>query len=256
MALLQQFRDSLAEDMHRASWSAFPEVVGNWALLRLLRDSNNLEHARAKFRHSISIRKEFHLDAIRNTVTSTTPQEKLLEYDQTEIVHGSEMAKYVLINYNLGWDPAGRIITLYSVVGTLFRWLASDPSAAQTCAEYIVEAFVRRQIQLDMLSRKYGKIIMVTTVVNNHVGGSSWKLAIPGNPRSLSQMRQRLLRSTPSFVSHVHWLKANWALRIMARGTHMAQDCGVSVYGSADLADLKDLRRDIGNDAVSTFLLE
>ena len=185
----------------------------------------------------------------------TTSQEKLIEFDQKDVVHGAEIAKFLLIEYSIGWDPAGRLVTLFSVVGPLFNWLSSSKTAAQMFREYILEAYVRRMIQLDLLSRKYGKLVMLNNIVNNLMGGAHWKLLIPGRPRSVGRMWLQLMSSKPSCLDRMHWLKANWALRGFARATKLVNmGCSVFFYGSSDLNELQNLRDDIGEHAVSHFV--
>ena len=250
---LKQLRKVLAGDISEAACSEFPEVVGDLALLRILKNKKyDVGEACAEFRSQLAIRNEYNLDVVRHRIMNVTPRKKLMNFVQDDVCHSNEIKKFLHVHYNLAWDPKGRIVVLFSVVGPLIRCLVDDDSLFYKFQEYIRETVIRRQIQLHLLSQKFGRLIGLNIVVNNHVGGSGWKLSIPGNPRDLGKMWMRLMKGTPGICEEFHWLKANWALRGIARVFQMtSMQSRLSIYGFGDLLDHKNLRTSIGEDAVS-----
>jgi hypothetical protein len=100
--ILNQMKEILGELLTNSPVSTFPEIVGDYHLLRLLRaKSGNLNKAIQLFHDHLSIREEFNMNEIRLSLEGSP-----VNYKQTDITYGKEVSKYYRIYVNAGFSPA------------------------------------------------------------------------------------------------------------------------------------------------------
>ncbi len=73
-----------------------------------------------------------------------------------------------------------------------------------------VESFVRRQIQLDLLSREQGRLVRLV-VFSQAPHGGYWRLLTPGPTRDW--MRANIGGTMPEMAARIYLIDASWAVR-------------------------------------------
>ena len=79
--------------------------------------------------------------------------------------------------------------------------------------EHTIEAIVRRQIQLDLLSRQQERLVKVVMVAVNCVSVAMWRFFVPGIHRNVLRARMEISDSMPDLLSRLYVICDSWATR-------------------------------------------
>jgi len=99
-------------------------------------------------------------------------------------------------------------------------WGRIEQMGWENTGEHNVEAVVRQQIQIDILSREQRRLVRVVVILQ-FLHGSIWRLFVPSSSTGsrmmeyVKQKHQRLqvLTTLPESVAAIYWLGAPWVIR-------------------------------------------
>eukprot|EP00948_MAST-09A_sp_MAST-9A-sp1_P000580 g580.t1 len=159
---LQKLKETLGKELTEGPHAEFPEVTGDYFLLRILRShKHDIDAAAEMYRKHLKLRVEFGLNEIREKLTYP-----LYTYQQEDVHHGKEVSKYWYAGYNMGFTPnEGHVITYHELVRNDTRQMYSK-LGADIFREYELRALIRRQIQMESLSQRDKKMVQLVALVN------------------------------------------------------------------------------------------
>ena len=220
--LIRRMRAELGDLLTKGHIASCIEVVGNWSLLRFLRGANsNLGRAVDLFRMHLDVREEFKWHETRDRVVSS-PNFDPLHFTMDDIVFGDFVQEHWKIIPCMGYTKVGDplAIVLLPVSDAWIDILMSkvnenEPHLFSRGREFFNELFVRRQIQLDALSRQQGKMVCVETIwdFSGGTGNSYWKVFARSDYRRFQGGHNRIVGSLPNIQGRVHVIGASWWVR-------------------------------------------
>jgi hypothetical protein len=195
--VVDHFRKLLGTAVTNKPQCDYPEITGEITLLRCLRGRVfDIPDCLRTFRAHIDMREKHHLNEIRERVVASLQQQQqqqqsssshpatatssaseednstvdLHYYDMSDLKHGTIAQKYVYCIPNCGYTPQGHIIIFTPAGEHDTRGLLKELTADEYF-EYLMEELVRRQLQLEYLSRKHSRLIKMFQIVDcNGVG--------------------------------------------------------------------------------------
>lgn len=142
----------------------FPEVTGEYNLLRFLRGCNgDVKEAANLFEKHINLRKEFNLDEMRDRMVSLLDEKPL--FGQEDLIHGEIFAKHFPNQLSAGESPTGHII-IYIPEGDHYSDKLMEELTVEQIWQTKLEDLILRQIQMDRLSRKYKRLMKQVVIVD------------------------------------------------------------------------------------------
>ena len=215
VAMIGELRGVLGDLLTTGSHSAWPEVVGDISLTRFLRGCNHdVSKAAFKFREHIDCRQRFGFDRCRRRLGLL---QNPATFDQENMLHGDMIAKTHRMEYNVGHTVLGDPIAVFwAVSGALSSMMADSDIGYQRLLEFVVESFVRRQIQLDCMSREQGRLVRLVIVVQASFRGW-WRLfgtCRKKNNREREFLDQDMGGTLPFFTGKIHVVGLAWAMRL------------------------------------------
>ena len=235
-AVIDLFKEDLGTLLTEGSHSRFPEVVGDISLLRLLRGREyDPEDCLRTFRSHIEKRRLHKMDAIRDRISSSEDLPSLATkedphaYHMTDIVHGDTAFKYTPCNPNAGYSPNGHCIILtplgcHNTRGMVKALVAEEDGKGQEekkswgdkYLEYVCEELVRRQMQMDNLSRQQGRLVKMINIINCE-GISMWHLSHAEVLR-FSKRIKNILQTWPEGMARVITINTPWIVNNFYNG--------------------------------------
>ena len=99
-------------------------------------------------------------------------------------------------------------------------WGRLEQIGWENAREHNIEAVIRQQIQIDILSREQRRLVRVVVILQV-LHGSIWRLFVPSSStgsrmmKYVKQEHQRLkvLTTCPESVAAIYWLGAPWVIR-------------------------------------------
>ena len=179
-ALRKLLGTALTEGRH----AQYPEVVGDISLLRFLRgNKGNIEAAAGLFHDHLETRRKFKMDDCRDRCVTQMFSPGGIKFHQEQMIYGSLVREFLPMEYNCGMTIRGDpVCAVYYTGGRLSRVLREH--GREKVLEFTVETFVRRQIQLDILSRYQGRLVRLVCFMQ--CLGGLWRLLAPGPARDFS----------------------------------------------------------------------
>jgi hypothetical protein len=99
-------------------------------------------------------------------------------------------------------------------------WGRLESIGWKNATEHNIEAVVRQQIHMDVLSREQGRLVRVVIVVQVF-HGSTWRMFVPSSStgaRVIEVMKRRherldIVSTMPESIAALYWLGAPWLVR-------------------------------------------
>jgi hypothetical protein len=206
--ILNQMKEILGELLTNSPVSTFPEIVGDYHLLRLLRaKSGNLNKAIQLFHDHLSIREEFNMNEIRLSLEGSP-----VNYKQTDITYGKEVSKYYRIYVNAGFSPAYHHPVAISFAGQHHTRNLFKEVGVEKFNRYVIEEMIRRQMQLDQLSRLHNKLIKVI-LIPNVAGISIWHISHSEMRDNQKKVLRRIQQTIPELLARAYAVNTSWLVR-------------------------------------------
>ena len=224
--LIRLMRIELGDLLTTGHVASCREVVGSISLLRFLRGANNhLVRAVELFRMHLDTRKELKWHEIRARVVSA-PNFDPLYFTLDDMMFGALAKEHWKITLCAGYSAAGDPLAVV-LVPVSDAWIDIvkmqanvDVSGASVLGEaFFSELFVRRQLQLDFLSRQQGKMVCLETVFDfaGGISNSYWKLFTRVGYRNFQLGVNRIVGCCPNIQGRVHIMRASWWMRWSCR---------------------------------------
>ena len=265
--LLRRMRASLGDLLTTGHIASCPEVVSDWSLLRFLRGANNhLVRAVDMFRLHLDIRKKYKWHEIRERVVSS-PNFDPLSFTMDDIIHGSFIKDHWRTVPCAGDTDMGDVISIV-LVPVSDGWidaLMSQSNGDETRIfsrgrEFFDELFVRRQLQLDVLSRRQGKMVCVETVwdFSGGISNSYWKNFARSDYRKFQLEHNRIVGCCPNIQGRVHVMRTSWFMRWSCRCLWWITDAllrrKIVLYTGSDSDAYRQLCDKIGMSGLATII--
>ena len=211
---IYELRAILGDILTSGAHSMWPEVVGDISLTRFLRGCNhNVHQAAAKFREHIYCRQRFGFDKCRRRLGIL---QNVNTFEQEDVIHGDTIAKKYRMEYNVGNTQLGDpICVFWAVTGALSTMMADPSIGYSNLIEFVVETFVRRQIQLDTMSRAQGRLVRLVVVVQCSFRGW-WRLFGTCHKKTIRErefMNNSIGGTLPFFAGKIHVVGLAWAMK-------------------------------------------
>lgn len=206
---IKRLRQLLGTALTTGRHAQFPEVVGDISLLRFLRgNKGNVAAAAGLFHDHLAMRRRFHLDDCRDRCVAQMYAPGGVKFYQEQMINGALVRAYLPMEYNCGMSLRGDPVSaIWYTGGRLGRLLREN--GREKVLDFTVESFVRRQIQLDMLSRHQGRLTRVLVFLQ--CLGGLWRLLAPGPERDFFSLN--IGSTMPEMSSKVYMIDASWAMR-------------------------------------------
>ena len=206
---IKRLRKILGAALTTGRHAQYPEVVGDISLLRFLRgNKGNVDAAAALFHDHLATRRKFCMDDCRDRCVAQMRAPGGVKFHQTQMINGTLVRAYLPMEYNCGMtlrgDPVSAIWYTGGRLGRLLRENGRDK-----VLDFTVESFVRRQIQLDMLSRHQGRLTRLVCFME--CLGGLWRLLAPGPARDFFSLN--IGSTMPEMCSKIYMVNASWAMR-------------------------------------------
>ena len=196
------------------------EVVGDVALLRYVRCSQEVSIVGIvrQIRWHCAIRKRFKLDIMRS-ILDPDGDDNFDRWELKDLKQGPQLLSIsgirIIPNLNADSigvdrgcaDPIHLCDPIMTVMTKGVHSLGEDGYE-----EYIAEQFVRRQMQLDRLSRAYGRLSMVQMIGRGSPGGL-WRALVAGSTRNMFSVWAQIQSTTPGVEAGFHLIEASWIFR-------------------------------------------
>ena len=212
----------------------YPEITGDITLLRCLRGRCfDIQDCHKTFATHIAMRKLHGLNVIRQRIVAAVEEASSSDaagagggaaaaaaaaaaaptdpyhFDMTDQVHGDIAQKYVYCIPNAGYTPQGHVIIFTPAGGHDTRALLSEMTA-DNYFEYLMEEFVRRQLQLEYLSQKHQRLIKMFQIVDcNGIG--VWHVSHRA-AMTFSKRLKVVLQSWPEGLARVSMINTPWVV--------------------------------------------
>ena len=205
---VEQMRSTLGRLLTASPISDFPEMVSDIYLLRLLRGrQNNVNEAIKLFHAHLAIREEFGMNEIRQTLKGRPAY-----YTQHDITHGVEVSQFYRIHVNAGSTPRWGHPVAFSVPAQHNTRALFQEVGIQKFNRYVIEEMLRRQMQLDQLSRKYNRLIKVI-LIPNALDVTVWNLTHTEMRENQKNVLKRIQETIPELMGRVYGIHVSWLTR-------------------------------------------
>ena len=193
-----------------------------------------------KIREHIELRRVCKMDQVRSKLKPS----QCFGWTQSELTHGTKFQKYMKIIPNVNADSIMtwcRETVRSKRHGNKYKGRTSSSSSTTTPSncptpvqfidnigiglrrvisyigeakfrEYTIEHFIRRQIQIDMLSRLSQQLVQVVFIIRASEGGL-WRALVPGVYRNMFAFFSILRSTAPGIESDYHILDPKWLFR-------------------------------------------
>ena len=221
------FRTLLGTSVTDEPQCNFPEITGDITLLRCLRGRCfDIQDCCRTFRAHIEMREKHGLNEIRMrivdsvsaataTATATAGTPDPYVFDMTDQVHGSIAQKYVYCIPNAGYTPQGHVIIFTPAGGHDTRALLNEMTA-DDYFEYLMEEFVRRQLQLEFLSQKHCRLVKMFQIVDCS-GIGVWHVSHRA-AMTFSKRLKVVLQTWPEGMARVSMINTPWVVHSFWNG--------------------------------------
>ena len=194
-------------------------------------------------------------DAFAGHNTSSSIPNRLFNFSQEDICHANEIQQFTYILPNAGQSPEGGPVSIFYTHGSLFQELYNNPEFGRMFLEHVTEVLVRRQIQLELLSRAQRRVVMVVAVADS--GGQpvgAYLSALPGPARDIFTRWMYLAASMGTTKSKLYWLSDSWVVqKLLPTFLNFSRKRSYKLYvcGKQSPEDSAVIRQGIGTTAVS-----
>ena len=134
-------------------------------------------------------------------------------YKQSDLYAGGTIGAYCPCSPNAGHDlKTADPVSVQLYTGLISR--VAQVHGIDIFLTHMVESFVRRQIQLDVLSRQRKRLVSEVILANSTPAGL-WELLTPGAPRDLFRIKMQIQDTFPESISRIDWIgiDSTWSLR-------------------------------------------
>ena len=264
---IRRMRAELVDVLTTGHVASCPEVVSGWSLLRFLRGANNnVARAVELFRLHVNVREELKWHEARERVVSS-PNFDPLHFTMDDIIHGSRIKAHWRMTPCAGYtktgDPLGIVLLPDSdnwIDILLSEVNDEQPRLFRRGREFFSEFLVRRQLQLDALSREQGKMVCVEMIwdFTGGVRNSFWRNFARSEYRGFQQGHNRMIGSCPNIRGRVHVIGASWLMRMSFRCLSWITDALVRrkivMYTGSNSDAYRSLCAKIGMGSLATVI--
>lgn len=226
LRLLKRMREELQDLLVLDVMTPCTEATSNFSLLRFLRGANqNVSRAVEVFRTHVDIRIKYKWHEVRQRVVSSKNFDPL-HFTIDDLIFGSFVKDHWKMKTCVGYTQYGDPIAVLSIpesdewIDILLGKVSENKSELFSIGHQLfTELFVRRQIQLDLLSKRQNRMVCMETIWDFSGGkeGTYWKSFANSDYRRYQKSHNKIVASCPNIQGRVHVLGASWWLRWSCR---------------------------------------
>jgi hypothetical protein len=209
--LIQALKVQLGTLLTTGAHANFPEVVGEYNLLRFLRGcERNIPETVKLFHRHIAMRQKYKLDSIRDGCMKIL--DEYPKFGQLQLPHGAVWAEHFPNQLSAGNTPTGHVIIYFPEGDHDSRKLLEVLTREQVW-ETKLHDLILRQIQMDRLTRKYNRLIKQVVIVDI-AGASMLNLKNPEWQSIDKDFNEECLTCTHvEYVGRIFVINAGWIVR-------------------------------------------
>jgi hypothetical protein len=147
--------------------------------------------------------------------TNEQLEEFLVTYQQTDCIYGDEIMRDFRGNYNAGLSPVGNPVAAYYINPEAMVTWTKSKSMFDKLTQHLCHAFVYRQIQVNILSRRQGRLAKVSGIFSTGSRGVTWRFLVPGTPRNFLMIWEDVCDSYPQMRTSNYILDNSYFLQTL-----------------------------------------